>query len=624
MKATEYKNEVGSLKLSDEFKAELKKKMLEVYEERSSEKNEEKITVSSFSKKYGKYAALAACLVLVAATAGVLTLKGLPMAKSAAPNPDAAMNEATQDVTAEPHATPEMPDGPLGEGAEGAEGADDMLAEGFDDGIPLPEPAQGEGAEDGYQDDLPEVDEVENVDEDIAEDDADEETEGTALQDGSPYSRYASEGYDGDYNGDDYVLSQRSVTNAGSATVYDTSAALLANSSPVFVAPVAPAGDVPAEAPNDNVEAPASADNSDAPSEGSEEAEKEGDYGEPETLMIAESADGAVENTLASFEYYDIRDGVIAKLDKIALVRFTIEDVYTGYAEVSVNTASGVTMDVATQTLYSININREYLSNESENADRLLLNYGTANYQLYGRPVMQGEYIALVYENADGVLEPIPQLVYSVHNVNGLDIAYHVYCEDGYEVDPGSTNMGILPEETEAITNTANNPERYTQKAAVRELTYYLRRNIMRMEPTLLNVSGEEPEDEPEEVPVPTETEPEPSQPAETQPAQTEAPPEPEEPVTAEAEKTVYSNLRAQFPTGLLVFELPEPGSDGLPNVNGISVGDSLEDAIKAFYLTKYGFTPDAVITLVAPEEEGGRSVTVRFADGIVSEIVSD
>ena len=120
MKATEYKNEVGSLKLSDEFKAELKKKMLEVYEERSSEKKEEKITVSSFSKKYGKYAALAACLVLVAATAGVLTLKGLPMAKSAAPNPDAAMNEATQDVTAEPYATPEMPDGPLGEGAEGA------------------------------------------------------------------------------------------------------------------------------------------------------------------------------------------------------------------------------------------------------------------------------------------------------------------------------------------------------------------------------------------------------------------------------------------------------------------------------------------------------------------------
>ena len=541
MKATEYKNEVGSLKLSDEFKAELKKKMLEVYEERFPEKKEEKITVSSFSKKYGKYAAIAACLLLVVSTAGILTVKNLP-SKSADDSAETVQNSAYdqsapaqgEDSGDEEGALPQATE-PLTESPAEADEAVAEEAEEYDNEIlydPMPSPENT-----APEDDIDEDGDVEES--------APEAPEAPAAD--SPYSRYASEDYDGDYNGDDYVLAKRSVTSGGSASVYGTSEAMLANSSPVFVAP-------------------AGGGTTDSASEGAE-LTAEG------TELIAEDAEPTDDYIEAPAEYAD--------------------------------TPTGQTEDV----LYSININHEYLSNEDEDADRLLLNYGTAEYQLKGRPVMEGEYIALVYENADGVLEPVPQLVYSVHNVNGLDIAYHVYCEDGYEVDPGSTNMGILPQETEMVTNTLNNPELYTQKAAVRELTYYLRRNIMRMEPVLINISGEKPEEEPEDT-APAVTEP-----AQTEPAQTEPP------AATEPDPHAYSNLRANFPTGLLTVTNDDPDADGIITVNGISVGSSLTDAVKAFYLTKYSFTPDAVITLIASEEDGRWSVKVTFEDGIVSKI---
>ncbi len=600
MMINEYKNEVSSLRLSDEFKSELKKKMLEVYEEHSPEKKEKEITVSAFTGKYAKYAALAACLLLVVSTAGILAVKGLPMQKSAR---EASENEQNQPNTvAEDMPAPGAADGgnmysdedSVDEAVGYDTSAEDLADPAENDYEPMPDSEDG-APESSMQNDY--TGEDINASDDLL---LDEPTPdlllGEQTQDSeSLYSQYASEDYDGDYNGDDYVLAKRSVTDAGSASVYGTSEAMLANSSPVFVTPAGGGGAEPTderiEAPAEDVEAP---------------AQVEADSDELETYTADDDGESAVDTTIASYEYYDIRDGVIAKLDKIALIRFTVEDAYTGYVEVSVNTTSGLNMDVATQTLYSININREYLSNESENADRLLLNYGTADCQLVGRPVMQGEYIALVYENGDGVLEPVPQLVYSVHNVNGLDIAYHVYCEDGYEVDPGSTNMGILPEETEVVTNTLNNPERYTQKAAVRELTYYLRRNIMRMNPELLDVSVDKNDEEPPAEPVPAETVPVP-----TEPPQTDTEPAGE----------VYTNLRANYPTGLLVVTNNDPDADGLITVNGISVGSSIEDAIKAFYLTRYSFSPDAVLTLVASEEDGRWSVKVRFKDGIVSEI---
>ena len=82
MKKTEYQIEVGSLRLSEQFKLDLKAKMLEEYNNAqgvsaaAGEKPE--ITVSGAKwKNYSKYAAIAACLLLAVSTVSVLSIKGL-------------------------------------------------------------------------------------------------------------------------------------------------------------------------------------------------------------------------------------------------------------------------------------------------------------------------------------------------------------------------------------------------------------------------------------------------------------------------------------------------------------------------------------------------------------------
>ena len=77
-KKNEYKTEVDSLRLSDQFKENLKAKMLEEYEKGAE--GEPEITVSGpgiFSKKYARYAAIAAAFVIVASTVSVLGVKGI-------------------------------------------------------------------------------------------------------------------------------------------------------------------------------------------------------------------------------------------------------------------------------------------------------------------------------------------------------------------------------------------------------------------------------------------------------------------------------------------------------------------------------------------------------------------
>ena len=193
-------------------------------------------------------------------------------------------------------------------------------------------------------------------------------------------------------------------------------------------------------------------------------------------------------------------------------------------------------------------------------------------------------------EKLEKVCRPVTELVYAVYNVNGLDLAYHVYSAEGFMVDPGDTNMGIYEEETVAYKTAANNPEIYTQKAAVRELTSYLRRNILRMEPNLTVLTDDVPENEEEQSSG----------------------------EVAEPSGEALTSLTARFPEGTLVYEGGET-----PSVNGIKVGDYLSDAVRAFYLTSYTFAPDCRIVLVPKvmTEGAPESVTVVFENGVAVSI---
>lgn len=132
MKKTEYQIEVSSLRLSEQFKADLKAKMLEEYEKaQEAPVAEEKpvITVSGNKwKKYSKYAAVAACLLIAVSTASVLSIKGI---KTGEVSNDSAteMNENTADdnILAAPVAVPT--EGDLDGLAVPQEGMNDELPE---------------------------------------------------------------------------------------------------------------------------------------------------------------------------------------------------------------------------------------------------------------------------------------------------------------------------------------------------------------------------------------------------------------------------------------------------------------------------------------------------------------
>lgn len=139
-------------------------------------------------------------------------------------------------------------------------------------------------------------------------------------------------------------------------------------------------------------------------------------------------------------------------------------------------TINGVSGEQDYRTLYDVTINYDYLNQESCQVDGLVWLEGSSKNQLAGMPVYDSGDVILcsLIPTSEG-LGAVSELLYDVYELSGTDIAYHRYYS---AVDPGYTDMGILPTEAEFITTTENNPVLYTHKAAVRELTRYIRRKV--------------------------------------------------------------------------------------------------------------------------------------------------
>ena len=606
MKINEYKDEVRTLALSAEFKEKLKQQMLEEYEKQSGGSKPEIKKSAGGLNRYRKYIALAACLLLVVSTVGVVSVAGLRSKFNTAQNSgqDNAADAVTEEMRSAEIEDPEaliMP-----------ESAEDYEVNGYED-VPTGDDNAVEDedllpATDGEEpasivpEQVEEAEEVEKVQD--ADEAYDQEPTAVNPTSGNGFRIAASPDYDGNYDGGAYILD----SDIGSATISADAIYESADDLHISTMMIIPPHrvDVPpgmlatglgaAPDPNDMPSGylPESGDMpdmgfEDAPIE-YPESDEDTVEDEPDPGYLEVTPDTLIDSLSSefSYEYYDIRDGVIADLDEIALVRFEIENAYCGFADVMANSMTPVDIDVEHQTLYDIKISYDYFNNEETDVTAQLINSGSKSRQLYGRPLMEGEYIAVVYKDPSGVLEPVSQLIYAVHRVNGLDIAYHVYSEDGFMVNPGDTNMGLMPEEIGVITSTVNNPEIYTQKAAVNELTYYLRRNIMRMDPELIDLESlGKPED-----PAPL--------PPEGSPADTPAP-------AADQEE---KDIKMTYGPGLLTY------SNG--KVNGIGPGDSLEDALAAFGLTDRNAAQKCTITLTSEE---GWYVKVSVIDGKVTNV---
>ena len=405
MKIEQYKSDVKTLVLSDSFKQSLKEKMAKEYSVVATE------ATPKPWMKYSKYIATAACLMLIVATIGVVSLMGgnFSVEKSA----DNAMESTAAEDTLFT--------------------ADGMKSEEFDD-MPTAEEVVTEEAvldeetaaeEEEYDDDaiIEEDEEVEEVEEAVVEE-APAAIEETAEVTSSNGSAYAPEDYDGEYYAEDYILGN--------------------NTSPEY-----------------------------------------------EAQDVVVSFSEPIEETYSEYVYSTVRH-----LDTVNFVRFTVLKAY------SAEDAYALTGDESfetTRSLYKIELTYDYL-NGVELDTKMYLSYpGTVDVQIEGRPILsEGEkYLTCLTFDGD-YAEMLYEMSYAIHRINGLDVAYHLV--GGDEIDPGYTHMGMLDIEREVITTTLNNPAQYTHKAAVKELTRYIKRKWAREDYTLTEFipasEGDETSDE--------------------------------------------------------------------------------------------------------------------------------
>lgn len=73
----------------------------------------------------------------------------------------------------------------------------------------------------------------------------------------------------------------------------------------------------------------------------------------------------------------------------------------------------------------------------------------------------------------------IPELVYYVYDVSGIDLAYHVGNENVSVQSAAFVNldMDLIEDERSVVTTTTNNPVKFTQKSTVDDLTQFIKQD---------------------------------------------------------------------------------------------------------------------------------------------------
>lgn len=469
MKIEQYKNDVSSLKLSDSFKQSLKESMAKEYEAVAVTETPVKPWM-----KYSKYIATAACLALIIATVSVVSLMGdgLKVEK----------NDASQESVYDDNAmAKDANDSATLAETEGT-WAEDEIDDGIDEEIddtPITaeeEPAPAEETEVETEEDIEEA--VEPGEPETAE--------------AAPLSAYTPEEYDGEYVTTDYVIGNNTSPEYSALNLCDTIELLAAyTSSSAYddeeldeAAPVTPSDEEEEDAVVVDVAEEDAVEEEAAPSEAVNKYEDSG------------------------ISYSELSLNTLRHMDSVNFVRFSITNVY------SADEAYSITGDedfLNCKTLYEINVNYDYINGSELDVTLKLAAYGTSENQLVGRPIFEDgdRMVACLTFDNDGYAEMLDELVYVIHRINGVDIAYHLVGGSG--VNPGDTHMGMLDIEREVITTTLNNPAQYTHKAALKELYRYLRRNWTREEYTItdfskINLDSDTEQQEEVQEQAPTET----------------------------------------------------------------------------------------------------------------------
>lgn len=430
MKLSEdYKNELSRLTLSDDFKAKLKEQCIaEAGLDKATEAEEEKapeITETKSGKIYKqmkiyRYVAIAACLVAAVSIVGGASIMS-SVFSTVSRSSDSANMEAYDE-------TVEFAD------TDTDDEEDDMVVE---DVIEA-----GEVEEYDYEDDLSVEDAIVDTEAEAEEDDGEDVV--LASLTSSP-SSYTPDDYDGEYNTEDYVLGGSNTNASNTASVYTSFTSLSGDAGP-------------------NESSYGASDNEiDEPVE---------DSGNDEEIISSSSLPDITTNYGTASNFYDIlynQMGDESETIGVSLVWLKITGTPSS-SGVPAPTSGGY-------TLYSANISYDYLNAVSCDIDVYVWIKGTEDYQLEGMPTYEvgDELIVSLMLGENGCITVVDELIYDAYTLNGVDIVYHRVYEN---VNPGSTDMGILDSEREYYTTTSNNPAIYVHKASARELTRYIRRKV--------------------------------------------------------------------------------------------------------------------------------------------------
>lgn len=619
---TEYKDEVGSLCLSAEFKEDLKKACISEAAKAVGEDEKPRIEVTEggssnkdvLSKmKLYKYISIAACLIAAVSSIGVISLMTSKIQMKSADN---------RGIVGDYYESPN----------ESAEESDDISLSDFDGDYDADESADepvvaSNGIEPLY--DEP-VEGYDTTDDAIAVDEPVEESDSEPPQsDMSTYSiNMNSPDYDGDYNTEDYVLMLTSSAQVKKTNVYDDRN----------------------ELDNAVTEEVGSADNGD-------------DVLDPADSPIEEPEDEAYDYD--AYNFYDLLSGRLkseAESGGASLVRMRI----TG---IDSSSSSPAPAGKSSYTPYSVSIEYDYLNQTGCNVNARVWIKGTEDNQIDGMPIYEEGDIILtsLYVNKNGSVTVVDELLYDVYTMSEQDIAYHRYYD---KINPGYTDMGILDEERSFVTTTENNPVEYVHKAVTKELSRYIRRKIVGENYDFADLEwlgkvsfGEaEPWQEPE-----PETEDNPQTPDDAQQSDNQSDPE-IEPIknarvrttdekmiitfageqvklgdeasceyigstfknsASSTNSTDYYSI-AMFVGGKLTFSSTEAFKGGLTEIeitnvgcpldlsfNGVSVGDSLESAVKTLGI-KDPLDPNCTLTYKGTTI----TATMKFEYGTLAKIV--
>ncbi len=612
---TEYKDEVGSITLSAEFKEDLKKLCIAEAERAAGEPGRDPdIEVSEPSSaakevysrmKLYKYISIAACIVAAVSSIGVVSLMTSRLKTSSDLNhPIAPEAYAADGVDVD------ASDSILEENV--TEDEDDIIDSGSADN-----PAEAaNGFSPMYDEPVQSSDETEAPDISVQEPavESDEPVDDETAADAANYSvSMNSPDYDGDYNTEDYVLMlNSSARGTQSIALFDSV-------------------------------------------DGLENAVPNTDFG-------AES--GSLDDYNA-LNFYDLLATALKEESRsggASLVRMRV----MGIAD---DSGSPAPYASEAYTPYDVNIEYDYLNQTGCDVDARVWIKGTADNQIKGMPTYADGDVILtsLYVNENGSVTVVDELLYDVYNLSGQDIAYHRRYE---RINPGYTDMGILNEERAFVTTTENNPVEYVHKAVTKELSRYIRRKIVGENYSFADLSWlgkvSVGEAEPWHEPAPDETqEPDPDETQEPQENTEQPEVEPiknarvktldEKMIITVAEQTItlydeasceyietqfknsasstssaVASSAAMFVGGKLTFNSPVPFRGGLTEIeitsvgcpldlsfNGVSVGDSLESAVNTLGIKE---PLDQNCTLTYKGET--LTATMKFEYGTLAKIV--